>query len=158
MTENYYVVFQNPATAASLPHLLGTAPAAASRARQVPGVPTLLHLVPRRCSTSCDASSRPLLQPRTFRAPPLFALRHANAYEADGGRVVVVDSIHPASSTLYDNSLLTAGREVLAEQEGGPDVGSASRLRRVEIDLETDMLVSAETCRWGRTAAVCMKD
>ena len=57
--------------------------------------------------------SRPHLRPlesRCFTAPPLFIFHHANAYETDGGRRLIIDSIH------YD-SLPAVGREALAEQQ-----------------------------------------
>ncbi|PRW59430.1 Apocarotenoid-15,15 -oxygenase [Chlorella sorokiniana] len=126
VTPNYYVVFQNPVTVDNLPYILGRAPAAAC-VRWVEGKPTLLHLIPRPGRT--DAEGRPL-EARTFTLPPLFIFHHANAYEADDGQRIVVDSIH------YD-SLPAVGREALAEQQIDPDVAFRSRLRRVEVDLRT---------------------
>lgn len=127
MTENYYILFQNPVTVDNTPYLLGQAPAA-SCVRWVPNTPTLVHLIPR-------PSSAAHITYKTFTAPPLFVFHHANAYETDGGKRVVVDSIH------Y-NSLPAVGREALAEQKVDPDAAFSSRLRRLDIDLETHVMVS----------------
>lgn len=129
MTENYYLVFQNPVTVDNLPYISGRAPAAAC-VRWVAGRPTILHLIPRPGRT--DAQGRPL-ESRRFELPPLFIFHHANAFEADGGSRVVVDAIH------Y-KSLPAVGREARAEQQIDPDAGFCSRLRRVELDLETGVL------------------
>lgn len=102
LTENYYVIFQNPVTVDNAPYVLGQA-AAAACVRWVPGKPTLVHLVPR------PGAAAGVTQ-RTFAAPPLFVFHHANAYEAEGGKRVVVDSIH------YD-SLPAVGKEALAQQQ-----------------------------------------
>lgn len=131
LTASYYVVFQNPVTVDNAPYLLGAAPAA-SCVRWVPGTPTLVHLIPR-------PGAAPGTVGRTFAAPPFFVFHHANAYEeetAGGGRKVVVDSIHYVS-------LPAVGREALASQRVDPDAAFTSRLRRVEIDLETNVMVRA---------------
>lgn len=52
------------------------------------------------------------LEARRIQLPPLFIFHHANAYEADGGSKLVVDSIH------YE-SLPAVGREALADQQVG---------------------------------------
>lgn len=126
ITERYYVIFQNPVTVDNAPYILGQAPAA-SCVRWVPGTPTMIHLIPRRhvegiAPTACS-----------FAAPPLFVFHHANAYETDNGRRIVIDSIH------Y-NSLPAVGRESLAHQSVDPEAAFTSRLRRVELDLETNIM------------------
>lgn len=147
LTENYYVIFQNPVTVDNGPYLLGHLPAAAC-VRWVPGAPTLVHLVPRAAAGE-DGNTKNFnvqnmeaaevdvtAQVRTFVAPPLFVFHHANAFEQDtpGGRCVVMDSIH------YD-SLPAVGREALASQHVDPDAAFTSRLRRVEINLDTGVMV-----------------
>lgn len=66
------------------------------------------HLVPY------PPQGRPL-EARRFELPPLFIFHHANAFEAEGGSKIVVDSIH------YE-SLPAVGREALAEQQAGAGV------------------------------------
>lgn len=58
----------------------------------------------------------PSQPPAQFQHPALPLTPQANAYEADGGQRIVVDSIH------YD-SLPAVGREALAEQQVGRGEG-----------------------------------
>lgn len=98
---------------------MGRAPAAAC-VRWVEGRPTLLHLIPRPGRTDAQVGGRGVqreparalppkhrvcqpthpglrllqgrpLEARTFTAPPLFVFHHANAFETDGGRRIVID-------------------------------------------------------------------
>lgn len=128
LTEHYYVVFQNPVTVDNAPYMLGSAPAA-SCVRWVDGVPTKVHLIPR---ADVDTAAAAEIEPRVFTAPPLFVFHHANAFESTP-RKIIVDSIH------YD-SLPAVGREATAQQAVDPDAAFTSRLRRVEIDLDTGIL------------------
>lgn len=127
ITDNYYVIFQNPVTVNNVPYILGQHPAA-SCVRWVHGVATLVHLVPRN---SMDQSRKVL----TFQAPPLFVFHHANAYETHkrGHTRVVIDSVQ------YD-SLPAIGKEALEGQGVDANAAFTSRLRRVEIDLESHMM------------------
>jgi len=126
ITESYYIIFQNPVTVDNAPYILGQAPAA-SCVCWVPGTPTVIHLIPRPHVDEGIASTR------SFAAPPMFVFHHANAYESDNGRRVVIDSIH------Y-NSLPAVGREASAQQTVDPEAAFTSRLRRVELDLETHVM------------------
>jgi all-trans-8'-apo-beta-carotenal 15,15'-oxygenase len=124
-------------------YIMGAAPAA-SCVRWVPGRPTIVHVVPRpSASPEIRAAGS-----KTFTAPPLFVFHHANAYEKDDdGHKIVIDSIH------YD-SLPAVGREALASQGVDADAAFTSRLRRVEIDLETHVMVrvfefDADVCFYG---------
>lgn len=128
ITENYYVVFQNPVTVNNLPYMLGQYPAA-SCVRWIPGVATVVHLIPRNTS---DQSRRVM----TFQAPPLFVFHHANAYEMQdqrGHTRVIIDSVQ------YD-SLPAIGKEALESQGVDPNAAFTSRLRRIDIDLESHMM------------------
>jgi all-trans-8'-apo-beta-carotenal 15,15'-oxygenase len=61
------------------------------------------------CQPPASLQGRPL-EARCFTAPPLFIFHHANAYETEDGRRLIIDSIH------YD-SLPAVGREALVEQQ-----------------------------------------
>ena len=138
ITENYYVIFQNPVTVDNAPYLLGQAPAA-SCVRWVPNTPTRVHLIPRPkhdTSNSTNSTTTTTISDDdvvVFTAPPLFVFHHANAFETNNGEQIVIDSIH------YD-SLPAVGREALAQQAVDPDAAFTSRLRRVEINLKTHVL------------------
>jgi hypothetical protein len=69
------------------------------------------------CLPPATVQGRPL-EARCFTAPPLFIFHHANAYETDGGRRLIIDSIH------YD-SLPAVGREALVEQQASAHRRSA---------------------------------
>ncbi len=138
LTENYYVIFQNPVTVENLPYMLGIAPAA-SCVRWVDNTPTYVHIIPRKQleTSSTTSTSEDVM---VFSAPPLFVFHHANAYEEHTSSTsdstttsIVIDSIH------YD-SLPAVGREALSQQGVDPDAAFSSRLRRVEIDLKTKIL------------------
>jgi all-trans-8'-apo-beta-carotenal 15,15'-oxygenase len=128
ITENYYVIFQNPVTVNNLPYMLGQYPAA-SCVRWIPGVATVVHLIPRNIS---DQSRRVL----TFQAPPLFVFHHANAYETQdqkGHIRVIIDSVQ------YD-SLPAIGKEALESQGVDANAAFTSRLRRIDLDLDSHMM------------------
>ncbi len=146
LTENYYVIFQNPVTVENAPYMLGVAPAA-SCVRWVKDTPTYVHIIPRNSNSSSGNDDA-----MVFSAPPLFVFHHGNAYEqqktttttasssastssssSESTTTVVIDSIH------YD-SLPAVGREALSQQSVDPDAAFTSRLRRVEIDLQSKIL------------------
>lgn len=122
LTENYYIVFQNPVTVDNIPYILGMAPAA-SCVRYVQDTPAYLHLIPRQ--NGSDATARC----RAFPVPPSFVFHHINAYEADANHIVI-DSIH------YD-SLPAVGREALDAQRVDFDVAFHPRLRRLTLNTDT---------------------
>jgi len=159
LTENYYIIFQNPVEVDNVPYLFGKAPAAAC-VRWTKNTPTLVHLIPRRTENAVGAvgnegpltkSENPKGNPpapeaqghavvdvtsrlRTFEAPGLFIFHHANAFENEDGSKIVIDSIH------YD-SLPAVGSEALPSQQIDPGAAFSSRLRRLELDLKTNVLV-----------------
>jgi all-trans-8'-apo-beta-carotenal 15,15'-oxygenase len=154
LTENYYVIFQNPVTVKNAPYMLGQAPAA-SCVRWVENTPTYVHVIPRNqaknpaVNTSSSTDGRRSDDVMVFSAPPLFVFHHANAFERTTSTsrsthsntdsttstttTLVIDSIH------YD-SLPAVGREALFQQAVDPDAAFTSRLRRVEIDLKSKIL------------------
>ncbi|KAG7675184.1 hypothetical protein Ndes2526B_g08043 [Nannochloris sp. 'desiccata'] len=162
LTENYYVIFQNPVTVENAPYMLGQAPAV-SCVRWVKDTPTFVHVIPRNRAnstmnnpTNTRSDGRSSDDVMVFSAPPLFVFHHANAFEkktsafttsnntastttstsstcADTSTTLIIDSIH------Y-NSLPAVGREALSHQSVDPDAAFTSRLRRVEIDLKSKIL------------------
>ena len=120
LTQNYFVIFQNPVTVDNVPYILGKAPAA-SCVRWLAGRPTIDHIIPR-AHAACSAV------PRTFKIPSLFVFHHANAYEENC--IITVDSIHYPS-------LPAVGREALPEQGVDPNSAFNSKLRRVQINMHT---------------------
>lgn len=130
ITKNYYIIFKNPVTVDNATYMSGKAPAA-SCVRWQGDRPTIMYLVPRAASGV----------PRTFELPSSFVFHHANAYETEDGRNVVVDSIHYPS-------LPAVGKEALPSQCIDPNAAFQSRLRRVTIqDVESSNkpTISVET-------------
>ena len=132
MTASYYVLFQNPVSVDNAPYLLGKSPAV-SCVRWCPNRPSVIHLIPRPGASKSVTEAGPL----SFNGPPGFVFHHANAYEevSEEGTTqrIVIDSIH------YD-SLPMVGKQQESSRHIDPDAAFTSRLKRVEIDLQTSLV------------------
>lgn len=92
VTQNYYVVFQNPVSLDLVPFVAGLkGPAECLLFER--STPLRIHIVPRR-------RAGPV---RTVTLPPSFVFHHANAYEDETGRIVVDSVTLPdLSNVSYD--------------------------------------------------------
>lgn len=116
ITSSHYIIFKNPVTVDNATYMSGKAPAA-SCVRWQGEKPTLIYMIPRG-----DTEKKV----KTFKLPSSFIFHHANAYETEDGKDLVVDSIHYPS-------LPAVGKEALPSQCIDPNAAFQSRLRRVRI-------------------------